>query len=118
MSYSDAPVPSNPEAQFAIWRKYIDEQIARLVRPKTSRYVITITGTTNATGYLTFTHDAQVTPQAILIQVNAPDSPAVWCGAVDTITETTARARFKTSSGGAVIDYAGSITFFANVHVI
>jgi hypothetical protein len=118
MSYSDAPIPTTPEAQFAVWRKYVDEQIARLVRPKTSKYVLLITGTTDASGFVTFTHDAQVIPKGIFIQITSPTPTDVWAPYVDQITETTARARLLETSAGSVISYNSlSATFYAYVIV-
>ena len=118
MSYSDAPIPTTPEAHFAVWRKYVDEQIARLTRPKTSKYVLLLTGTTDATGFLTFAHDSQVIPKGIFIQVTSPTPSDVWASYVDQVTETTARARFLDVSAGSVISYGSlSATFYAYVVV-
>lgn len=115
LGYSDAPVPTSAPAQFAMWKQYVDESVSRALRPSVSKYMLTITGTTDASGFLTFFHDAQVIPQGIICIVTEPTLPtSTWCARVDLLTETTARARFLESSAGSVVSHATtSTTFFA-----
>lgn len=119
MSYSDAPIPIGGEARFAVWKHYVDEQLARLTRTRQSKYVLPVTGTTDASGFLTFNHDAQVVPTGIFVQVTSPTAPtSTWCNYVDSLTDFTARARFLESSSGSVVSHANaSTTFFAWVIV-
>lgn len=117
--YSDAPVPTNDAARFAVWKNYVDEQLARILRSKISRYMLTVTGTTDASGFLTFDHESLTTPQGIICVVTEPTLPtSTWCARVDLLTFTTARARFLESSAGSVVSHATtSTTFFAYVVV-
>lgn len=50
-NYTDAPVPSNPAADFALWKRYVDEQLARMTSTKNSRTLVagTTSGSINGT---------------------------------------------------------------------
>ena len=115
LGYTDAPIPPNSSAKFAAWKQNVDEQISRITRTRQSKYVLELTGTTDASGFLTFSHDAQIAPTAIIVQVTEPTLPtSTWCNYVDQIGDSTARARFLESSAGSVVSHANSsTTFFA-----
>jgi len=117
MSYSDAPIPTTAEAQFALWKSQVDETLARLVRSKSSKYAITVSGSTDAGGFITFNHDAQVVPQAIFYSVITPTPTDIWVSYTDNLTETTARARVLDTLGGNVQSFVGVVTFWAMVIV-
>jgi hypothetical protein len=117
MSFTDAPVPLTSEARMAHWMKGIDEKIHRVTHQRDGYFVVSVSGTTDSQGLITFTHDAGQIPSAILIQIVSPFSPAAWNSMVDSMTDETAQARFISSSGGSVVSYVGSITFKAFVFV-
>jgi hypothetical protein len=116
IGYSDAPVPTNPAADFANWRKNVDEMIDRLARTKHSRFVVTVTDTPDGSGYLVFDHNAGEVPQAVIIQPQAPSAGAgLFSQAIcDTYTETTARVRCLGNTGSALTT---SVTFKAYIIV-
>lgn len=106
---TDAPVPFNSDAQFAVWKKSIEERLRSLEHRRTLLIPDPITGTTDALGLLTFFHGAFEVPRAIIVQVQSPTD--IWVTSVDTINAQTARVRFFDSSGGTVINFVGSVTF-------
>lgn len=73
----------------------------------------TITDTTDASGFITFTHGAAHTPKIVAVSHESPLSgPAAFCSGVDSIGATTARARFLAISAGSVVSHAtASATF-------
>lgn len=113
MTFTDAPIPSNPDAQFSAWRQGVEERIARVERkPITAHYVLDITQTTDANGRITFSHNALTTPVAAFIQPISPSGGVnAWSGtAVESITSTSvtfrAFAAFGTTASISLHFYA------------
>jgi hypothetical protein len=115
MSYTDAPIPTGDAAQFAAWRRHVEERLTRLEHKKQIAFPIRVTGTTDASGFLTFEHGGFTTPKAVIVQPEVPSGGTNIFDAhmVDIITETTARIRALSHTGVALNSV--SITFTAIV---
>jgi hypothetical protein len=118
MSFTDAPIPNTDAARFALLLKTLSDKINRLEHKPSGYFVVSVSGTTDSNGFITFTHDAGQVPAIILIQTISVPSPVAWNSSVDNITLETARARFLSHSGGSVTAYvSASITFNALIYL-
>lgn len=72
-----------------------------------------IGGTTDATGFLTFTHSAGFTPTFVQVFSRTPSGSFAFCWGTDTYTATTVRARFMHASTGGTYNSGATGAFTA-----
>lgn len=103
-SYSDAPIPTSSEAEFALWKRYVDEQLARMTSTKGKRILVvgthsdTGTGSSSHQGTITYGVTFVVAPIIVAtVQVVGFDLLIRWTGAA---TTTTVPYNVFTNAGG------------------